>query len=549
VAKRGGTFNSTVLTDPQNFEVAVQNSTASVPLTLAYNTLTAFAMSSLKDPTSDVVPELAESWELSPGGSELVLKIRQGVKWHNKTPVNGRILDVEDIMASLDRASKVGIQRAEFFTSASPSAPISSYSTPDSRTLVLKLRQPVYYILAMLAASLGGSIAILPKEADKGFDVRRDVIGTGAYSLTDYKPSIGMSFKRNPDFYDKSVGFLDSMEYRIVPEYATSLAQFKAGAVHTVPVRPTDVLTVKNEAPQSAVYKSEIAVGANLPVQSLCFGWQGKSPFLDERVRQAVSMSIDRDLWLDAAYNVSSFNSQGLPVETRWSSSVWADRDGWLDPKAKSFGENGKYYLHDIAEAKKLLSAAGYPSGLDIPSNISANGYGGDYLKWTETLEGMLSEAGIKTRRNVVDHASEFIPKYRDVSGKFEGIAMRAGIGSLIDAVMRIRGEYHSKAGVGFLGFASNGANDGSGDPTIDSLVDKAVIEMDKTKRTAIGYDMQRYLGKTMYDVKFPGGASGFALAWPALQNFSVFRGVPFYVRPQMYYYWLDETKPPAKSA
>jgi peptide/nickel transport system substrate-binding protein len=259
-------------------------------------------------------------------------------------------------------------------------------------------------------------------------------------------------------------------------------------------------------------------------------------------------MSIDRDLWLDAAYNVTSFANQGLPVETRWNSSVWADRDGWLDPKAKSFGDNGKYYQHNVVEAKKLLAAAGYPSGLDISSNISANGYGGDYIKWTETLEGMLGEAGIKTRRNVVDHASEFIPKYRDVSGKFEGVAMRAGIGSLIDAVMRIRGEYHSKAGVAFLGFAANGSSDGSGDPAIDSLVDKAVVEMDKAKRTSIAHEMQRHLGKTQYDVKFPGGSTGFALAWPALQNFSVFRGVPFYIRPQSYYYWLDETKPPAKS-
>ena len=67
-------------------------------------------------------------------------------------------------------------------------------------------------------------------------------------------------------------------------------------------------------------------------------------------------MSWDRDLYLDSFLAVSSLRSQGVPVETRWSSSADATYEGWwLDPKSKEFGPNARYYQHDVAEAKKLL--------------------------------------------------------------------------------------------------------------------------------------------------------------------------------------------------
>ena len=61
--------------------------------------------------------------------------------------------------------------------------------------------------------------------------------------------------------------------------------------------------------------------------------------------------------------------AEGLNVETRWNSHVVAVEQGlWLDPKGKDFGANAKYFQHDLTEAKKLLAAAGYASGIkDVP--------------------------------------------------------------------------------------------------------------------------------------------------------------------------------------
>jgi hypothetical protein len=66
-----------------------------------------------------------------------------------------------------------------------------------------------------------------------------------------------------------------------------------------------------------------------------------------------VSMSWDRDLWLETFFNISNFAAEGLPVEARWNSHVNANWDGWwLDPQGKDFGPNAKYFKHDIVEGK-----------------------------------------------------------------------------------------------------------------------------------------------------------------------------------------------------
>ena len=78
--------------------------------------------------------------------------------------------------------------------------------------------------------------------------------------------------------------------------------------------------------------------------------------------------------------------------------------------------------------------------------------------------------------------------------------------------------------------------------------IDEAVRRIRRTVEAlpkAMLFELQNYLAKTMYGIRWPGGASGFNLAWPALGNFGVFhqdsRGLP-------YNYWIDDTKAPLKS-
>ena len=141
-------------------------------------------------------------------------------------------------------------------------------------------------------------------------------------------------------------------------------------------------------------------------------------------------MLMDRDLIIEVARNVSKFTSEGLPVETRWNSNLQCTFDGWwLDPQSKDFGPNAKYFVRNVPEAKRLMAAAGYASGVDIiSSHITTNEYGTDFPKMVEVVEGMMAEGGFRFKKNIVNYASEFIPRYREAPGAdLRGAALFGG--------------------------------------------------------------------------------------------------------------------------
>ena len=103
--------------------------------------------------------------------------------------------------------------------------------------------------------------------------------------------------------------------------------------------------------------------------------------FRDKRLRQAYSLTFDRDLFAETYFNIPKFTSQGLPVDSAWSSVVEPDEFAgwWVDPKGKDFGPTAKWYKHDVAEAKKLVSAAGFNSGVTYQSTRAGGNYGPEY--------------------------------------------------------------------------------------------------------------------------------------------------------------------------
>jgi ABC-type transport system substrate-binding protein len=280
------------------------------------------------------------------------------------------------------------------------------------------------------------------------------------------------------------------------------------------------------------------------------FGWEPnppeKTPFRDERVRQALSMSWDRDQYIDTFFNVSKFRAEGLPVETAWNTVFGADlpfTGWWLDPKSSDFGENAKYFQHNIAEAKKLLSAAGNPNPQALSTQRSADS---DQIT---VLEGMASEAGFRFTTNVVNQ-TEYV-RVRDSQGKFEGIAYRglpsgSSSGGADNLEFLIRSFSIKLGGRNYSGFDANGRGDFSGDQYLEDMFAKGRGEADVNKRKALVHEAQRYLAKKMYSIRWPGGASGFLLRWPAVKNVGVFKDD---LRGDDMTLWLDPSQPPLSSS
>jgi peptide/nickel transport system substrate-binding protein len=550
-AVRGGVMKDRTFGDAATMDILSPATTHNSVGPHVYASLFQFKPGLLKPSENEIAGDVVEAWEWSPDGLTATLKLRQGVKFHDKPPVNGRALDTDDILFSWDRFSRLSSGRIGVANVADPDAPILSLTAPDARTLVIKLKEPLTYALALFAENLGGRPLMIPKETGTTFDIRGDMIGTGPFMLTRYTPSVSYHFKRNPEYYDKDFALVDEIELPIVPEYASALAQFKAGNIYsmgsggnTPKVKAEDILPTKRDEPRISIYPGDLAGGG----PRIGFGYVAGSIFHDERIRQAFSMAIDRDLYIDTFQNVEKFRAEGLPVETRWNTSLAGSMEGWwLDPQGKDFGPNAKYYKHDIAEAKKLLAAAGYAAGLkDVPSTYITSGELGDMPKQAQVIEGMLMEAGIATKFNPVDYNSQYIPKYRDNMGRFEGILFKLSGGGAgkNDPVGALSSEFWSKGGVTFYGFDAGKKGDQSGDPVVDSLITKARVERDTDKRKALVADIQRALAKGSYGILPPGVATGFIMAWPALGNFRVYQGGRLNYR-----LWVDQTKAPlAKS-
>jgi ABC-type transport system substrate-binding protein len=278
-----------------------------------------------------------------------------------------------------------------------------------------------------------------------------------------------------------------------------------------------------------------------------------KAPFKDVRLRQAFSMAIDRDLYLDTWANVSRFKADGLEVETKWNSAARpSDYKGWfLDPQSKDFGENAKYYEYNIAEAKKLMSAAGY-TGQTLDSNEAAGtNYGLTYAPQIETVHGMAAEAGFKFNRLQHQAPAPWNAEWRDSRGFFDGIAFRltpvpAEPGDGLYALYNKNGSLNYGFDAEGKGVASK---DGPflGDPTADDLTQKIRSEFDNAKRIAFAKDLQKHLGKMQYFHHAFGSATGFNVAWPVVRNFSVFNGLQWGYHWKRY--WIDPEQPPLKRA
>jgi peptide/nickel transport system substrate-binding protein len=551
-AKRGGVLKDRNFNSPPSLDV-IQATVSWNPFGFGvYSSLVMPEPGYLKPAGEELLPQVAESWETSQDGLQITLKLRQGMKFHNKAPVNGRDLTMDDVMFSWERMAAKGSARSGIVNAVSPDAPITSFTSTDSRTISIKLKEPLVYSLALLGGGTNGGLVIVPKETDSTFDPRQDMIGTGPFWMENFTPNVGFTFKRFPDYYDKDWALLDTWEMPIVTEYAAALAQLRAGAIYrfahtSSDIRSEDVLPLKREEPRISVYQGSLN-SAGVVGNILAFGWmpEGKTPLLDERVRQAMSMAMDRDTYLDTFHNVNQFRAEGVPVQSRWHSHLIATQEGWwLDPQSKDFGPNAQYFQFNLPEAKKLLAAAGYPNGFEAKSNYVTTPELGEHPKSAQVQDGFLSDLGIKVQINPINYLREYQPLYRDGRGQFEGWGYVAAVGANAgSAIGRLATEFWSRGGNAFKGFSVNGRNDQSGDPQVDALVVKGRVEQDAEKRKAIVNDLQKYLAKPMYSIPGLGVATGLTAAWPALANWRVWEGA----RPN-YRIWIDDTKAPLGSA
>jgi ABC-type transport system substrate-binding protein len=462
-------------------------------------------------------PDAAASAEASTDGLKWTIKLRPGIKFQNVAPVSGRAMSMDDVKFSWGKAT------AKENTNAAQLAFVDKLEYPDASTMVFTLKAPNSAFLDILADT--NLLFIVPTEADGKFDAAKTSIGSGPWILESYKPSERFLYRRNPDWYNAPYPLLDAVDYAIIPEYANRKAQFLAGNLDITDVNAEDLVDVKNQVKNVNLY-------GELPrlLSFFYFDADPASPVADPRVRQAISMCIDRDALTDLGYNTTKLKAAGLAVKTGWNNEIPAGFTRfWLDPQGKDIGDTAKFFKYNVAEAKALMSAAGKGSGFNIKYQYVQNRYGAAFDAIAEAQIGYLAAIGIKADVEIQDYNSKYITQ--TFAGNFTGIAFG------YETPFPEGGSYPLRH------FTDNPLNHSRvKDPDLAKLATDQQSASSEEKRKAIFWDIQRKNAEKMYYVPSQAGA---ATGWAAYQPYikgTEYQTIP-YAAPteEVTYLWLDK--------
>jgi peptide/nickel transport system substrate-binding protein len=538
-AKYGGILHRFEANDTAGFDgMRTSNSAAIGHANYTYSRITKYTRAKYPERASGAVEgDAAASWETSGDGLTTTVKVRPNFKYDPRPPTNGRPMTSADIAASWEIYASLNAERDVLANSVDPDAPIIRMETPDANTVVIKSAFPYGPLMNQLG--FRKFLQLMPVESDGGFNTKETMRGTGTWRLKSYQPSVGFEYEKNPDWYAAKDVFLDGVKITIIPEYATGLAQFKAGNLWEFSVRQEDIIPTKRDHPKMIMTQADSfdrGTGNHFR-----FGALPESPFRDERLRQAVSMLIDRELYIETFGNIEQFTKEGLDVAVRWNSLISAGEEAfWLDPHPKSnkLGEFAKYYWYNPAEAKKLVQAAGYTNRpVETDFEWTINSYSDAYRKSAEVMIGMLEAHGdFKFRPLPSDYQTVHITKYHGGAGNYVGMmAGTQGARAELDGWL---------FGSGKFGTTKTWAPEP--DAKFDDMVVAQRKELDPKKRVQIVHDIQRYGAQHMKWLANPGQTLTFSLYQPWMSNkgtFVYFNGGGEIPQENLVSIWYDESQ------
>ena len=335
--KAGGEFRVAVTWDTSTMDPtqSAAGGTITIPNTV-YNRLLGFRRGAGRDPAKlELVPELASSWEQSPDGLDYTFTIRDDIKWQNIAPLNGRKFVAEDLKFAFDRYATEGVHKSYWLD-------LNNIEAVDDHTLKISINRPAPDFIIPLASRLQ---TIFPRELVDSGEIEDKAIGTGPMILKEALQSDKVTFDKNPDYWQSDV-LLDSMVYRVMTDGAARLAAFRAGQLEFAyslanTIRDVEALLDSNpdvQIRQNPVTQSTFTFTFNLENPK----WQ------DERVRQALSLGMDRETMVQVLYD--GFG-KALPI-IPWF--MVHDQE----PTFES-GGLGPWWQFNQDEARKLLQAAG----------------------------------------------------------------------------------------------------------------------------------------------------------------------------------------------
>ena len=279
-----------------------------------------------------VEPALASHWTVSANGLTYTFYLRDGARFHNGKPVTA-----DDVVASLQRSQTLGVYKWSL-------ADVKNIVKLNDTTVALVLNSPVASILARLAMI---SNAVFPKdEIDAiGQQEFKKPIGTGPFMVREWVPNDHLTLDANPHYWEmapdgKPFPYLDGVMIKQVPEDTTKVLQIQAGSLNGAEAIPFSQVPALKRDPRGQLL--------TFPQQQVYFMvlQLAHPPFDDVKVRQAMSLALDRSVFVDRA-------TAGVAVPANS-----------LMPKSGLYWNSRASLPFDQTKAKQLMKESKYPSGV-----------------------------------------------------------------------------------------------------------------------------------------------------------------------------------------
>ncbi|MDZ4716994.1 MAG: ABC transporter substrate-binding protein [Roseiflexaceae bacterium] len=381
IGKAGGTFTFSRGSDSNNLDPVTQDGNVDIWILMnIYDQLVR-----VNDAGTEIVPALAEKWEITPDNLTYTFHLRQGVKFSDDTPLKS-----SDVKYSLDRAKTNKKSGWTFSLEA-----LKEVATPDDNTVVITLTQPWVPFLSDLAMFNASVIseAFGKKVGEEG--LVEQTMGTGPFALGEWKKGEYILLKKNPNYWEAGLPLLEEVKITVVPDDNNRILQLQGSQIDGMYDVPLNRVSELNQDPKLTVkqftstYNNFIALNTR------------EGPLADVKVRQALNYATDKAALIKVVnFGIGEISNSFMP-----NGALYWNKD-----------QVG--YPFDLEKAKSLMAESKSASGAKIAIQIQAGA--ASALQLATALKEMWSKIGIELDIQQLEQAV-VTDNYR--SNKFEAYA------------------------------------------------------------------------------------------------------------------------------
>ena len=351
------------------------------------------------DKDNNIVPGLAESYDISQDGLTWTFKLRNGLKWSD-----GSDLTAEDFVYSWKRvadpatAAPYGYDLLNYIKGYDEASEgdldALAISAPDDKTFVVELANPCVYFDKICAFAVMVPVQKATIEANgEAWSTNPDTyITDGPYYMTEYTDGAQIVFTKNPYYWDADSVTFDTIVWHLIEDANAAYSAYQNGDLSMIKDVPTE------EIP-SLEGSDEFYIDPIMGTYYVTFNTE-KAPFDNEKVREALSLAIDREYVagtiMQGTYSpAKNFVGPGVSDEAEGSS--------FEEVTTKEYGDHFDIsnYDADLKKAKELLAEAGYPDGQGFPEFAYLTNDSGYHKAVAEYLQSAWGELGLTMTINI----------------------------------------------------------------------------------------------------------------------------------------------------